>query len=72
MTLDEKLVVAVDKAAKKLGTTRSGFTREALKSALAKLRTRELERRHREGYARKPLRKGEFSRWREEQSWPDT
>jgi hypothetical protein len=29
MTLDEQLVKAVDSAAKKLGKTRSGFTRES-------------------------------------------
>ena len=33
MTLDENLVKAVDSAAKKLGTTRSAFTRQALRSA---------------------------------------
>jgi metal-responsive CopG/Arc/MetJ family transcriptional regulator len=49
MTLDENLVKAVDSAAKKLGTTRSGFTREALRSALRKVRVKELESRHREG-----------------------
>jgi len=38
MTLDENLVKAVDNAAKKLGTTRSGFTREALRSALKEVR----------------------------------
>jgi len=38
MTLDEHLVKAVDSAAKKLGTTRSGFTREALRSALKEVR----------------------------------
>jgi metal-responsive CopG/Arc/MetJ family transcriptional regulator len=38
MTLDEQLVKAVDRAARKLGTTRSGFTREALRSALKEVR----------------------------------
>lgn len=69
MTLDEHLVKAVDKAAKQLGTTRSAFTREALRSALAKIRARELERRHREGYSRKPVKRGEFSIWESEQVW---
>jgi hypothetical protein len=31
-TLDEQLVKTVDSAARKLGTTRAGFTREALRS----------------------------------------
>jgi metal-responsive CopG/Arc/MetJ family transcriptional regulator len=71
MTLDEQLVRAVDNAAKKLGTTRSGFTREALRAALKEVRVRELEARQREGYRRKPVRRGEFSDWESEQVWGD-
>jgi CopG family transcriptional regulator / antitoxin EndoAI len=71
MTLDEALVVAVDKAAKRLRTSRSAFTRDALRLALASIHTRELERRHREGYARKPVSKQEFSIWEGEQVWAD-
>ncbi len=63
MTLDEELVTAVDCAAKKLGTTRSAFTRQALRTALEKLRVEALEQRHREGYARYPVEPGEFSDW---------
>ena len=71
MTLDDDLVTAVDRTARRLGTTRSGFTRDALRAALDRLRTRELERKHREGYARKPVRKREFSIWEREQVWAD-
>jgi metal-responsive CopG/Arc/MetJ family transcriptional regulator len=49
MTLEEQLVKAVDSAARKLGTTRSGFTRDALRAALKEVRARELESKHREG-----------------------
>ncbi len=69
MTLDEDLVAAVDRAAKKLGTTRSAFAREALREALARARARGLEQRHREGYARRPVRRGEFDPWEREQAW---
>jgi len=69
MTLEEELVSAVDKAAKQLGTTRSGFAREALRAALAKVRTKELEQKHREGYRRRPVRRNEFSVWKSEQVW---
>jgi len=69
MTLDENLVAAVDKAAKRLRTTRSAFARDALRSAIARLHIKELERKHREGYARKPVRRGEFSDWASEQVW---
>ena len=71
MTLDEDLVAEVDEAIKTLGTTRSAFTREALRLALARLRERELERRHREGYERTPVQPGEFSDWEGEQVWVD-
>lgn len=71
MTLDEDLVAAVDRAAKRLRTTRSALTRQALRAALARIRTEELERKHREGYARKPVEKREFSVWEEEQVWGD-
>ena len=71
MTLDENLVKAVDHAAKKLGTTRSAFTREALRSALKEVRIRELESKHREGYKRKPVKRGEFSDWETEHVWGD-
>jgi metal-responsive CopG/Arc/MetJ family transcriptional regulator len=71
MTLDEDLVKAVDNAAKQLGTTRSAFTRKALRDALERIRVRELERKHREGYARKPSRPEEFAVWESEQVWAE-
>ncbi|MGB5892012.1 MAG: ribbon-helix-helix protein, CopG family, partial [Thermoanaerobaculia bacterium] len=52
ITIDEELVKQVDRAVEKLETTRSAFTRMALKDALEDLRVAELERRHREGYSR--------------------
>jgi metal-responsive CopG/Arc/MetJ family transcriptional regulator len=71
MTLDEELVKRVDRAAKRLGTTRSGFTRRALSEALQRLRVTEMEDRHRRGYAAKPVRPGEFDVWEREQAWPE-
>jgi metal-responsive CopG/Arc/MetJ family transcriptional regulator len=69
MTLDTDLVAAVDQAAKRIGTSRSGFTRRALREALERLRVKNLEARQREGYARKPVRRREFSVWEREQAW---
>lgn len=69
MTLDEELVAEVDRAAKRLGTTRSAFARDALRGALKTLNVRELERKHREGYARKPVVEGEFDPWESEHAW---
>lgn len=71
LTLDEALVKEVDEVAKKLGTTRSAFTRAALRAALARVDSEEEERRHRSGYEREPVRPGEFSDWEDEQAWAD-
>ena len=69
MTLDDELVQEIDQAVKRLGTTRSAFAREAFRAALVQLRNWEMERQHREGYARKPVEPGEFSDWEDEQVW---
>ena len=69
MTLDEALVRKVDRAARKLHTSRSGFTRDALRRALHDLKMEELEEKHRRGYAQAPVAEGEFSVWEEEQEW---
>jgi CopG family transcriptional regulator / antitoxin EndoAI len=71
MTLDPDLVEGVDRAARRLGMTRSAFARRALADALERLRLQDLERRHRDGYRRKPVRRGEFDSWEREQVWPD-
>jgi metal-responsive CopG/Arc/MetJ family transcriptional regulator len=71
MTLDSELVAAVDKAARRLGTSRSAFAREALRAALRRLQERSREEKHREGYRRKPVKRGEFSDWETEQVWVD-
>ena len=70
MTLDEDLVAKVDRAVRRLGTTRSAFAREALREALARLREQELDRKHRAGYEAHPVRVGEFDAWLDEQAWP--
>lgn len=71
MTLDEALVDAVDRAAKKLGTSRSAFTRLALREALQKAHVRSLEKKHRSGYERHPVRPEEFNIWEGEQVWTE-
>ena len=71
MTLDPGLVDRVDRAARRLGQSRSGFARKALQDALDRLQERQLEERHREGYRRKPVKRGEFDKWVKEQVWPD-
>jgi metal-responsive CopG/Arc/MetJ family transcriptional regulator len=67
--LDDALVTSIDRMVKRLGTTRSAFTRQALRAALKENRVKELARKQREGYARKPVRPGEFDVWEGEQAW---
>ncbi|MBM4306259.1 MAG: ribbon-helix-helix protein, CopG family [Deltaproteobacteria bacterium] len=71
MTLDDQLVESIDKAAKRLKTTRSGFTRTALRDALHKMEASLLEQKHRQGYEIHPVNKKEFSVWEKEQGWGD-
>ena len=69
MTLEDDLIKLVDEAAKKLNTTRSAFTRSALKEALQHLEAKELEDRHRRGYEAHPVTPAEAGIWEQEQAW---
>ena len=69
MTFDEKLLNNIDKEVKKLKTSRSVFTKNALRNFLKILHTKELEEKHRKGYSKKPVNLGEFDVWEDEQVW---
>jgi metal-responsive CopG/Arc/MetJ family transcriptional regulator len=71
MTLDDKLVSAVDDIVRKLRTTRSAFARKALKDAIRQVNVDMLEKKHKKGYERYPVGKSEFSAWESEQEWGD-
>ena len=69
MTLDDDLVEGVDKVVKEIKTTRSAFTRTALREAIKNLNVSRLEEKHRRGYEILPVTKDEFSVWEDEQYW---
>jgi metal-responsive CopG/Arc/MetJ family transcriptional regulator len=69
MTLDDDLVDAVDRIAKRLHTSRSSFARKALREALHRYSIEQLEDKHRQGYKRHPIPIDEFSVWEAEQAW---
>jgi len=69
MTLDDELVKEVDRVVKLLHTSRSAFTRNALRKALELYAIEQLERKHRQGYERHPIAVDEFSVWEREQAW---
>jgi len=71
MTLDDELVDAVDAMVKKLHTTRSAFTRKALRNAMEGMRIKQQEERHKTGYQQKPVQVSEFVAWESEQRWPE-
>ncbi len=69
MSLDDELVQKVDRVAKQLQTSRSAFTRRALREALSRYNIEQLERKHRQGYERHSVAIDEFSVWENEQAW---
>jgi metal-responsive CopG/Arc/MetJ family transcriptional regulator len=71
VTLDEDLLAHLDRAVRRSRTTRSEFTREALREALNKITTRHREEQHRRGYAAFPVDEVEFNEWTTEQVWPE-
>ncbi len=71
MTLDDDLVKTVDRVSKQLRTSRSAFTRKALREALARYNLEQMERKHLQGYERRPVAADEFSVWETEQAWGD-
>jgi len=71
MTLDDDLIEEVDMIVKKLKTSRSEFTRKAIRNAIINIKERELEKKHRKGYLNHPVKKNEFRIWEKEQNWGD-
>jgi len=69
MTIDDRLLKAVDKLSRARKTTRSALIRDALEAELGREQVKIEERRHAEGYARHPVAPGEFDAWLEEQDW---
>ncbi len=66
MTLDDELVASVDQIVKELKTTRSAFTRQALREALKRHYISNFEKQHRRGYELHPVAVDEFSVWENE------
>ena len=69
MTIDARLLKAVDKLTRLRKTTRSALIRTALEAELHRQHVHELEALHADGYAKLPPMPGEFDAWVHEQEW---
>ncbi|MDE0224330.1 MAG: ribbon-helix-helix protein, CopG family [Gammaproteobacteria bacterium] len=69
ITIDDELLERVDERAKRLGSTRGGFARDALRAALARYEESEAEERHIVGYRRIPPAPQEFAVQEEDRAW---
>lgn len=71
VVLDEATLKAADRAARSEKTNRSALIRKALGYYLAHRKQLELERKHRAGYERLPVKAGEFDVWDQVVAWPE-
>jgi metal-responsive CopG/Arc/MetJ family transcriptional regulator len=69
MTIDPRLLKAVDKLTRARKTTRSALIRGALEAELRRERVRELEAEQVAGYQRHPVAPGEFDASLGDQDW---
>ncbi len=69
LSIDEELLTRVDQTIAQQKTTLTAFIRESIVHYLNRLKIRELEKQHREGYSKHPVQAGEFDVWENEQVW---
>ncbi len=70
VVLDEKLLQAADRAARRTKRNRSALVRDALREHLRRLEVRAREERDRQGYTRRPQTGEEPAVWEAEATWP--
>jgi len=69
LTLDDELFTRVNQALAQQKITLAAFISESLTHYLNRLRIKEMEKRHRDGYHKHPVQEGEFDVWENEQVW---
>jgi metal-responsive CopG/Arc/MetJ family transcriptional regulator len=70
IVLDEGLLDATDRAARRTKRNRSALVRDALREHLRRLEVRAKEERDREGYSKRPHAPAESLVWEVEAAWP--
>ena len=71
IVLDEELLRAADRAARRVRVNRSALVREALRQYLKRIETRELEVRDRKGYLKHRGAGGDVAKWERAAAWPE-
>jgi len=71
VVIDEKLLQAVDGAARRLKQNRSALIRDALKLHLRRLQVKRREEQDQRGYTRVPAHDGEAAVWEGAATWPE-
>lgn len=71
VVLEQELLRAADRAARRFKVNRSALIREALREHLKRIRIREKEQRDREGYRRFPETAEELELWEKAAAWPE-
>jgi metal-responsive CopG/Arc/MetJ family transcriptional regulator len=71
IVLDEKLLLATDRAARRAKRNRSALVRDALRAHLRTLDVRDKERQDRQGYLTRPEARNEWNAWEAEAAWPE-
>ncbi len=71
VVLEDSLLAATDRAARRLKVNRSAFVRDALREHLRLLSVLDKERRDRAGYARRLIAEDEFGVWDKVTAWPE-
>ncbi len=71
VVIEEDLLRAANRVARRLKVNRSALIRDALREHLRRLRLEDLERREREAYERTPDDPAEFAAWDKAAAWPE-
>lgn len=71
VVLDEELLRAADRAARRAKVSRSAFVRRALREHLRRLTVKDLEARERRAYQEQPQDVEEVERWAQVAVWPE-
>lgn len=69
ITIDDDMLLKVDRVTHLQQITRSQFICKALEETLRRMMIAELEQKQAEGYRQQPVLPGEFEIWESEQAW---